>query len=114
MLQLRAYFTALRSAIKQHTYRAMAATEDVMVWLMAPLDFRFNKDLQMGEAMQKSYCLGWRASSICQAKRKQFEVGAGSQRADIKCQPDGSKVSSLCMPVSLVLTSERLIVTGSC
>ena len=92
----------------------MAATEDVMVWLMAPLDFRFNKDLQMGEAMQKSYCLGWRASSICQAKRKQFEVGAGSQRADIKCQPDGSKVSSLCMPVSLVLTSERLIVTGSC
>ena len=90
--QICAYFTAIRSAIKQHTFRALAATEDVMVWLLAPLDFRYIKDLQMAELMCKSYCLGWRAGSICEAKRKQFVVGAGSARADIKSQPDGSKV----------------------
>ena len=92
-MQLCAYFVAIRAATKQCTFRALAATEDVMVALFSVLDFRWIKDLQMADMMESSYGNGLRGGQLRLLRRKLFRMGTSEHRADINLTPDASKVN---------------------
>ena len=87
----RAFFVACRLSAEAGEYRAMAATQSVMHFLLLLFNLSKALDLLLWVAMALSSALGLRLSCLCSLKVKDLRFGASATRADIAVTLAASK-----------------------